>query len=265
MSKLNGEYWDLIYDKTDRPILEDNIAIYYRSEHIRLIKKWGGARSSGSRILKTDLYEEAFGNDHFLFWLLRHNTHTYGMDISHKIGNKARSRAAGFKTLFDNCITSDVRACAIKDESFDLVISNSTLDNLASSDIPRAMGELRRILKPKGTLILTLDNGNNPLYVFGYILEKILKFNKYYQGRCFTMAEAKRLIHESNFVIQDMDAIVHIPTPFNKIALLLSGIKNRMLRNKIRFFISLFSKLGGKKTKFSTGWFIAFKLVKNDK
>jgi len=259
---LNAAYWNSVCDNTKSSVLERNAAVYKRSEHIKLLKKWGGPLK-GKKILKTDLYEEAFGCDHFLYWLLKQNTHVFGMDISYKIGYRAMLRAVKFNKTFNNCISSDVINCAYKDKSFDLIISNSTLDNLIASDAPRAMKELHRILKPSGTLILTLDNRHNPLYVLGYYIEKLLNTNKYYQSKCYSVKEALRLAEQNNFVVQDITAIVHIPTPFNKIALLLGKTNNRVIKRVIRRFVSLFSGLGKKKTKFLTGWFIALKLERN--
>lgn len=255
-------YWDSVAEKTGKYHLEKNIAIYKKDEHIKIIKNWGGDFKD-KKILKTDLYEDAFGDDSFLFWLLSYNSEIFGMDVSQRVASKTKSRFKKLNSDFKNYITADVRNCAFKHESFDLIISNSTLDNLASCDVPGALLELKRILKPKGILILTLDNGNNPLYRLGYLIEKFLKTNKYYQACCYSVKEAEYLAKQSNFTIEDITAIVHIPTPFNKIALLLTKSNSRNFVKFVRNSIALFSKLGYGKTKFLTGWFIALKLVKN--
>jgi len=260
---LDTYYWDSLSEKIISHHLEKNIAIYKKSEHIKLIKKWA-LTLKGKKILKTDLYEEAFGEDHFLFWLLKQNENTFGMDISYNIAKKAKLRSGEFNTTFKNCIVSDIRNCAFKDDSFDLIISNSTIDNLQSKDVPSAFRELRRILKPSGILILTLDNIHNPLYRLGYTIEKILRTNRHYQGSCYSLKTIKRLAQENKLKILDSTAIVHIPTPFNKLALFLSKFKTRETEKIIRLSVSLFSKLGNKRINLLTGWFIAAKLTKND-
>lgn len=261
---LDSYYWDLVAGNKINRIFEKNIAVYYKSEHVKLIKKWAG-ELKGKKILKTDLYEEAFKEGDFLFWIFRQNAKMFGMDISYKIARRATVHAEGLNIVFKNCITSDIRSCAFKDESFDLIISNSTIDNLITEEASPAIIELRRILKPDGIIILTLDNANNPLYSLGYLIEKYLKTNKYYQAQCYSVKKAKQLVEQNNFTIQDITAIVHIPTPFNKIALLLSRIFGKNADKLIRNFVTVFSKMGNKRTKFFTGWFIALKLKKNDK
>jgi len=260
---LDNHYWDSIVEKIDNRIFEKNVAVYYKSEHIQLIKKWGEGLK-GKKILKTDLFEEAFKDGDFLFWLLRQNENTFGMDISCAIVKKARDNSRELNFKFDKGIASDIRNCAFGDESFDLIISNSTLDNLSFGDVSGALGELRRILKPKGILILTLDNRNNPLYYLGYLIEKIIKTNKYYQARCYSRSDIEVLAKQNNFLIKDTTAIVHIPTPFNKIALFLGRFGGKPAQKFIRWCVISFSKLGYKKTKFFTGWFIAVKLIKNN-
>lgn len=258
---LGANYWDSITKEIKGYQLERNIAIYEKYEYIKLIKKWNKGLN-GKKILKTDLYEEAFTGNHFLFWLTRQNANVFGIDISHEIVKKSQLYPGRINGYLKNCITSDIRRCAFRDESFDLIISNSTLDNLVAQDATMALAELKRILKPKGILILTLDNGHNPLYCLGYAIEKFLKTNKYYQDQCYSIKKAKTLAEQNNFVIQDITAIVHIPTPFNKIAIFLQKINGRVFQKFIRYCISLFSRLGNKRTKLLTGWYIALKLIK---
>jgi len=258
---LNSNYWDSITSKIKNYHLEKNVAVYKRNEHIELIKSWS-AGLEGKTILKTDLYEEAFGNDHLLFWLIEQNAKIYGMDISFKVTNKAKINAGKQGVYFKNGVVTDVRSCSFRDESFDLIISNSTLDNLAACDVSAALSELKRILKPTGILILTLDNAHNPLYLLGYYLEKLLNTNKYYQGRCYSVKRGKLLVEQSNFLVRDVTAIVHIPTPFNRLAILLKKSDSILVENLVKYCVTLFSKLGKRKTKFLTGWFIALKLTR---
>lgn len=258
---LNCDYWNSVSTKISSHHLEENVAIYKRNEHIKLIEKWCGSLE-GKKILKTDLYEEAFGEDCFLPWISKQHAKTFGIDISYNITKNARSRLRQSDCIFNNCIASDIRKCAFKDDSFDLIISNSTLDNLIPHDVPDALSELKRILKPKGILILTLDNGNNPLYSLGYFIEKLLKLNGYYQGRCYSVTKARSLVSQCGFTIRDMTAIVHIITPFNKLALLLRKTNIKFFKRLVSFIVSLCSRLANKRTKFLTGWFIALKLEK---
>ena len=61
-------------------------------------------------------------------------------------------------------VVADVRSLPFAEASFGVVFSGSTLDHFESAaDIQRSLGELYRVLRPGGTLILTLDNPANPL------------------------------------------------------------------------------------------------------
>lgn len=261
-SKLNADYWDSTASARDVSLFEKNVARYYRDEHIKLIEDWAGGLK-GKKILKTDLYEESFSEEKFLFYFSEKGSYVFGMDIASNIAFKAKMQAKASGLVFNTCVACDVRECAFKDSSFDVVISNSTLDNLATGDVDKAMAELRRILKPQGRLILTLDNRNNFLYHLGYQIEKAINTNGYYQDKCYSLREARALAVSNNFIVEDITAIVHIPTPFNKIAILLEKTKIKFFDCLIWHCVKLFSKLGNKRTKFLTGWFIALKLAKN--
>lgn len=259
---LDSDYWDSVSEKIKDYHLEENVAFYKQREYIELIRNWS-CGLEGKKILKTDLYEEAFGADQLLFWLIKKNAKIYGMDISFKITNKAKMNARIHSVYFKNSIVADVRSCSFRDESFDLIISNSTLDNLPACDVSEALSEFKRILKSTGILILTLDNAHNPLYLAGYYLGKLLNANKYYQDHCYTVKRTKFLVEQSNFFVQDVTAIVHIPTPFNRLAILLKKSNSVFMENLVKYCITLFAKLGKRKTKFLTGWFIALKLTKD--
>jgi SAM-dependent methyltransferase len=259
--KLDANYWDSISDNMRGYHLEQNISIYKRDEHIKLIKKWSGDLK-GKRILKTDLFEEAFGEDSFLPWLLSQGALVTGMDISSKIARKACSRINQSNTYFKNCAGSDIRQCAFKDNVFDLIVSNSTLDNLTQDSVCLSLVELRRILKPSGILILTLDNACNPFYALGYFLAKKWRMQAYYQDRCYSLSESKLLACQAGFKVLETTAIVHIPTPFNKLALCWTARGSRLMKRFIRRLIILFSAQEYFNSKYRTGWFLALKLTK---
>jgi ubiquinone/menaquinone biosynthesis C-methylase UbiE len=59
---------------------------------------------------------------------------------------------------------ADVRHLPFPDGTFDAVCSDSTLDHFDSAaDIADALAEIRRALRRGGALLVTLDNGMNPL------------------------------------------------------------------------------------------------------
>jgi SAM-dependent methyltransferase len=84
------------------------------------------------------------------------------MDISLPILGDAVRYARDRESRLHPCAT-DVRRLGLRSETFDVVFSPSTLDHFARSDqIALALCELRRVLRPGGRLLLTLDNAWNP-------------------------------------------------------------------------------------------------------
>jgi SAM-dependent methyltransferase len=89
--------------------------------------------------------------------------HRTVMDISLPILWDAVQHARGRELRLLPCST-DVRRLGLRSETFDVVFSPSTLDHFGRTDqIALALRELRRVLKPGGRLLLTLDNRWNPL------------------------------------------------------------------------------------------------------
>ncbi len=151
-------YWNTIADAwaMDRP---HRLWRHFSDElHAGLLAAWLPA-GRVNRVLKTDAFDEANGN------LARHLSQatTRGtvvtLDLSTSALQVARRRHARLLPL-----GGDVRAVPIQSESFDVVVSTSTLDHLDRVDeIGQALGELHRVLRPGGRLILTLDNRTNPV------------------------------------------------------------------------------------------------------
>ena len=109
-------------------------------------------------MLKTDLFDEVAGRG-IVPMLLAKGVHLTGIDVAPAIVAEAASRNQGLQA-----VAADVRSLPFAEASFDLVFSGSTLDHFESAgDIQAALGELSRVLRPGGTLILTLDNPANPL------------------------------------------------------------------------------------------------------
>ena len=112
--------------------------------------------------LKTDLFEEANGEDQLLFDLSVGQRVAIGFDMSASTADQAGRRAprSGWP-LF----VADARALPLRSDSVDLIISTSTLDHMdGPDDLDAALRELCRVLRPGGRMALTLDNPWNPTY-----------------------------------------------------------------------------------------------------
>lgn len=259
--KLDSRHWDAVADKVSGPLLQEDVADYYRQAHLEMINTWAGDLK-GKKVLKTDLYEDAFGSQHFLYRLAQQGADVFGMDISPKMLFRARQRIAGEGRLFDRGVACDVLRASFKDDVFDLIISNSTLDHLSVVEARSALVELRRVLKPGGLLILTLDNRHNPFFYYGgYLVQKFFGISKFYLDKCYTLDEARRLAEESRFKVEEAAPLIHVYPPWTRILFLLDRVPGRFFKKAVRSFIRACASLG-KKTKFRTSWFIALKLSK---
>ena len=67
----------------------------------------------------------------------------------------ANARIAGVADRIDAC-TGDMRAMPFSDGEFDAVISSYAVDHIPRRDVPKALGEIARVLKPGGELLLMI-------------------------------------------------------------------------------------------------------------
>jgi SAM-dependent methyltransferase len=135
--------------------------------NLRLFTRWLPRRAE--RLLKTDLWDEAVGEGLYPA-LAAHARSVVGVDISRKVAATAAARHPAL-----HASVGDVRRLPFDDESFDVVVSNSTLDHFGSEDeIATALTELRRVMMPGGTLILTLDNLGNPFVALRQVIPRFV-------------------------------------------------------------------------------------------
>lgn len=158
---MDEQFWELLGGK-QKPswYLDPVTARQKRETHLRVIREWTEGMKV-ERILKTDLFEEAFGEDSLLEWLFPGATLVCGLDAAFSTA-KSASRRHQRKIHSFAC---DVRHLAVQDCSVDVVVSTSTLDHFnGRADFLAALSELARVLRPGGRLVITLDNPWNPLY-----------------------------------------------------------------------------------------------------
>src|SRR5437773_10850913 len=123
LTESRPRFWDSLAAGLREPQFQRQIALHKRRENLDLISAWAPRRVRV--VLKTDLFEEAFGGDALVDVLADTYPVVIGMDISKVVVEAASGRipCAGH-------VVSDACHLPFKTASFDLVVSISTLDHL---------------------------------------------------------------------------------------------------------------------------------------
>jgi SAM-dependent methyltransferase len=173
------------------------------------------------RLLKTDLFDEAISGG-ILPTLADRADELVGIDVSPAVVRAALARRAGLRVE-----VADVRRLPFPDQSFDSVLSNSTLDHFDSrQEIVAGLRELHRVLRPGGTLVLTLDNPWNPLMALSKALPRSWlneTWNRhaaglgkvgilpYQVGVTMSAPRLRRALEEIGFEVEETSAVMHAP------------------------------------------------------
>ncbi len=247
-------YWDNYSRKVQKGSFQDRIARHKKDVHLRLVRDWAPPLE-GRRVLKTDSYEEAFGQDALLDALAATAGKAVGMDISAEIAGRAKRRFPGL-----SFIATNLRHLPFRTSAFDVIVSNSTLDHLVGNDVPPAMRELARILKPGGILVLTLDNKHNLLHVFSHWMRRM--FGWFYTDRCYSIPETTHLLRENGFQVLAATAVFHVPFPMNFLAKTAERWFGRRVDSLVDRTVRLCGRLERLPTRHLTGRHIALKARK---
>jgi ubiquinone/menaquinone biosynthesis C-methylase UbiE len=234
--------------------LDPLVARQKRDVHLRLARRWT-LKLNPQRVLKTDLFEEAFGADRVLFDLAPHARHTVGMDIAASTAAAARrhSPEAGFSFL-----VTDVRRLALRTGSFELVFSNSTLDHFETcAELVASLGELVRVVRPAGMLIVTLDNPWNPLYP---LLRWVTRRQRtpYVLGCTASRRQLDVWLTDLGMEVVENEWLIHNPRLLSTgLFLLLRKTLGRAADGPIRVLLKLFELAGRLPTAPFTACFLA--------
>jgi len=268
---MGGEHSDEVTGR----LLETHPQLLWRRHsdavHAALIRRWLPA-PLGS-ILKTDLFDEAAGVG-LTPVLAGLAERVVGIDVSPSVVRLARERHAGLEAL-----EADVRALPFEEGEFDAVVSNSTLDHFDSkADIVAGLRELHRVLRPEGTLVLTLDNPWNPVVGLSKLLPR-RRLNRawirvgepasraglfpYYVGETLDVRRAQAVLAELGFAVAAVDAIVHAPRALAVVvASLLERHTSPEAQARFLRMLGACERLGRLPTRYVTGHLTAVKAVR---
>jgi SAM-dependent methyltransferase len=262
----NG-YWNHVVPKSGDNDREDLWRAYLRDVYRTLGTRWREGGRTG-RTLKTDLYDEAI-SAHDLFSLFAgESACMVGTDVSLQTAQTARRRLRQTGKTQGCIAVSDARKQSFRDQVFDEILSNSTLDHFSHrNELLASLEELYRILKPGGILIITLDNPWNPVVrlrnCLPYRFLKRLGIIPYYMGATLSRFELMGALESAGFNVAASTAIIHSP---RILAIWAGSIIGRIKREWIKAcFVSLLRAIEiieRLPTKDLTGYFVAVKAVK---
>ncbi len=245
-----GKYMD--------PLLDEQ----FRRVHLDLIRRWA-PQLERSRILKTDVFAEATCPPRAFSWDIGSADRLVSVDISPSLVMQARenARALGYgNTVY---AAGDARALPFADGSFDIVVSDSTLDHFHDKDdIHLGLAELARVLRPGGVLIVTLDNPWNlsePLFRLWIALH----MSPFFIGKTLSAHSLRRALTELDLDVTDATAILHNPRLFAKAGMrLLRMLKPPGYERVAARLLRMSDAMEHANTRYLTGQFVAVRAVK---
>ena len=225
-----------------------------KEEFQRLITAWSPG-SSLTAVLKTDLFEEANGEDQLLFDSFRQCPLVLGIDIDEAIAGDARRRSAG-SGLFS--LVSDVRELPFQDGCLDFVISTSTLDHFEDSrEIERSLRELARVLREGGRILVALDNPWNPLYHVLRIVSRAPRF-PFRLGKTLSRTQLEECLSRCDLVVLGGETVIHNPRLISTLLfLLLRRLLGRFSDRPTGWLLAGFGLMRHLPSRHITGCFVA--------
>lgn len=234
--------------------LDPLVAEQKKQVHRKLALRWSAGLNL-ARVVKTDLFEEAFGDDDFYTGLFGAALHV-GLEFA-----STTARAAARRGL-EICI-SDVRQIGLASNSVDLVLSNSTLDHFAHRrEFLHSLAELHRVLRPGGVLILTLDNPHNLLYPL-LRLWTHTRWAPFPLGYTASREETRRDLENLGFAVTSQEWLIHNPRLLSTgLFLALRKLLGARAGRAIALALRAFANLGRWPTRRYTACFHALRAVK---
>jgi len=128
-------------------------------------------------------------------------THLCGIDPSTELLDMAagRAREAAFPVAL---VCGSAHALPLPDDSVDTVAATFTLCSIP--DAPRALAEMRRVLKPGGALLF-VEHGRAPDAAIARWQDRVTPVWKHLAGGCHLNREPERMVREAGFRIDSLE------------------------------------------------------------
>ncbi len=230
------------------------VARQKREVHLRWFRQWQSQMRPG-RLLKTDLFEDAFGDDTLLPALLAGGQRIVGFDWLSPVVQRAAQRFRGTPLL---PLTADCRSLPLAARSIATVLSPSTLDHFpARADFDRSIDELARVLEPGGLLLITLDNPRNPLYWLLRLMSRA-GWTPFPLGYTPAPRALDRQLEAAGFEVLGREWLVHNPRLITTaLFITLQKLLGRRADPVVSLLLTSFDMLGALPTRGITACFFA--------
>jgi SAM-dependent methyltransferase len=261
MQDQEAQYWESVGADWNRSNPDALWREHSDAVNLQALARWL-PESCGRRLLKTDVFDEAFGRGLHPF-LASRSTSVVGMDLSAEVARAARARNPQLRLL-----RADVRHLPFAGGAFDAIVSNSTLDHFRTmGELEASLRELHRVLLPGGRLILTMDNPVNPLVALRNALPFAwlhrLRLVPYYVGITFGPRRLRALLETVGFEVAETGALMHCPRVLAVPACrLLRKRAGEKTQRRWQNLLMRFERLSQTPLRFLTGNFIAILAMK---
>ena len=201
------------WDDALEPLLGESAGALWRlhsdAVNASLFARWLPSEPCAN-LLKTDLFDEAMGGGLYPV-LSAHARRVAAIDVAPAVLAAATRRYPALLAA-----AADVRRLPFASGSFDVVVSNSTLDHFDTrGEIQESLRGFHRILRPGGRLLLTMDNLANPAVALRnalpYALLRRLKLVAYPIGATAGPGRLRRMLNDAGFDVRETVALLHCP------------------------------------------------------
>lgn len=238
--------------------LDPVLARHKRAEHVRLLDRWLTLEAR-ARVLKTDLFDEAMGEEGFLGELAVPGQLTVGIDFSDRVVAASRANLPAHVAI----VIADVGKLPFRSGSLSSVVSNSTLDHFVTKgELDGALSELARVVRPGGIVIVTLDNPQN---VFFPLLRAAaaLGLTPFPLGRTYNVHQLRAAMTRAGLEVTDCTAIIHNPRLVPTGLLLLARwLRSPAIVRAAHRLQRWFVRFEGSRWQYRTGCFVAVRAEK---
>jgi len=260
-----AQHWDRVGEswpaaQQENPVL----ARHKRQVYRRLLSEWIGD-ALPSRALKTDMFAEAFNDEEFVSGLTW-SRQLLGIDIASTILQHARRRPE--MGALRGYVACDVTSLPFRDGTFDLVVSDSTLDHFGTeAEIHSSLAEIVRVLSPGGRLILSIDNPACLSYPPRWAVRLWMRLGlaPYFVGVTLSASRLRSALEALGMTVAHQTAILHYPHP-DGLVRLCERCARTLGRGKLDGLLGeLFGaaeQLGNTRLRYLTGRYLAVDAVR---